>query len=106
LGVLACTLAALLLGTAPGAKHMDTVVQGDAVSRRIVRFERQDAGTRAWTPVHTYGVACAPQQPEMFTDGAGVVTSLAPWTGPASYRMSWLRPDGAWVPGVPIDTGP
>jgi hypothetical protein len=72
-------------------------------SRRVVRFDRQAPGTRAWVPVHTYGVACAPQQPEMFSDGAGVATSLAPWTGPASYRMSWLRPDGAWVPGVPID---
>jgi Cellulase (glycosyl hydrolase family 5) len=31
MGVLACTLAALLLGPAPGAKYMDTVVQDDAV---------------------------------------------------------------------------
>jgi hypothetical protein len=75
-------------------------------SRRVVRFERQDPGTAAWIPVHTYGVACAPQQPEMFTDGGGVVTSLAPWTGPASYRMSWLRPDdNTWMPGVAVDVG-
>ena len=31
MGLLACTLAALLIGTTPGVKYMDTVVQDDAV---------------------------------------------------------------------------
>jgi hypothetical protein len=71
--------------------------------RRVVRFERQDPRTGAWYPVHTLGLACLPRQPELLTDPAGVITSITAWTGPATYRMSWLRPDdNTWVPGVPI----
>jgi hypothetical protein len=71
--------------------------------RRVVRFERQDPRTGAWTPVQTYGATCAPQPAEVFTDSAGVVTAFAPWTGgAASYRMSWLRDDNTWLSGAPV----
>jgi hypothetical protein len=71
--------------------------------RRVVRFERQDPASGKWYPIHTLGLVCLPRQPELLTDGAGVITSFTAWSGPATYRMSWLRSDDdTWVPGAPI----
>jgi Cellulase (glycosyl hydrolase family 5) len=73
--------------------------------RRVVRFERRDPATGAWTPVQTYGPACAIEPAASYTDTAGVVTAFVPWVGPSTYRMSWLRPDDTWLPGAPVAVG-
>jgi hypothetical protein len=70
--------------------------------RQIVRVERQDPRTGAWSGIFTVGRNCDVRSPEFLTDGAGFFLRTAPALGPASYRFSWRRPDGAWETSAAI----
>jgi hypothetical protein len=54
LGLLACTLAALLMGSTPGVKYMDTVVQDDAVFLHSTPLQVQAAARQVRALGATY----------------------------------------------------
>lgn len=73
-----------------------------AEGRQVVRFERQEPGSGVWSPISTYGLLCARNQPDVITDSASTIFTTAPWQGPGTYRMLWRRSDGTWLDSVPI----
>jgi hypothetical protein len=82
LGILACTLAAPLIGTTPGAKYMDTVVQDDAVFLHSSPAQVDDAA----------------QQLEAL--GADYLRVTAGWSVIAPAPTATQRP---WAPFDPAD---
>ena len=70
-----------------------------------VRVERRDPGNGAWTPVPVAGSDTCDGSTNFRTDAEGWFLRAAAYDGPASYRMSRLRPDGSWENGVEIPVG-
>ena len=68
---------------------------------QLVHVERKDPGTGAWVPVSVTGQGCD-QGTEFSTDSAGGFERLAPYGGPATYRMTVRQPDGSWAPSVEV----
>jgi hypothetical protein len=75
-------------------------------SRSIVRVERRGGPTEAWQPVPVQGERCEGEGPAFLTDDAGWFLRVAPYTGPASYRLTRLLPDGSWEPGIETPVRP
>ena len=68
---------------------------------QLVHVERKDPGTGAWVPVSVTGQGCD-EGTEFSTDSAGGFERLAPYGGPATYRMTVRQPDGSWAPSVEV----
>jgi hypothetical protein len=74
-----------------------------ADGRSVVRVERRGAPGGAWAPVAVNGETCEHEDgPTFLTDSAGWFTRVAPYEGPAEYRMARLLPGGAWEAGIEI----
>lgn len=78
------------------------MIRTPSQGRQVVRFERQEPGSTAWTPIGTYGLTCQQRGPDVLTDSSGTIFTTAGWQGPGSYRMLWRRSDGSWLDSVPI----
>jgi hypothetical protein len=87
LGILACTLAAPLFGTTPGAKYMDTVVQDDAVFLHSSPAQVDDAA----------------QQLEAL--GADYLRVTAGWSVIAPAPTATQRPGAPFDPADPATYG-
>jgi len=72
-----------------------------ARQRAVVRVERR-GGAGPWVPIAVSGETCDNGGPAFLTDSAGWFTRVAPYEGPASYRLARLRPDGDWEPGIEV----
>jgi hypothetical protein len=73
-----------------------------ARGRSVVRVERRAGPSDPWQPVEVQGERCEGDGPAFVTDTAGWFLRVAPYTGPASYRLSRLAPDGRWQAGIEI----
>ena len=71
--------------------------------RAAVRVERRQADG-AWVPIAVNGETCNESGPAFLTDSAGWFTRVAPYEGPASYRLARLKGDGSWEAGIEIPT--
>ena len=69
--------------------------------RQLVRVERRDAAGGDWVPLQVTGDSCAGST-DFLTDDQGWFLRAAPYTGPASYRLSHQLPDGSWESGVEV----
>lgn len=70
--------------------------------QRVVRVERQDPATGAWSAIRTAGPSCDGDSPDFLTDRAGFFLRAASAVGATSYRMVWVHEDGSTEVGVPI----
>lgn len=71
-----------------------------------VRVERRVPGG-AWYPVQTYGTTCDQAERAFLTDREGAFQRAVPaGIGPADYRFSWRRGNGAWEAGAGIRLDP
>lgn len=57
---------------------------------QVVRLERRDAATGAWSPVTTLGTDCDDENAQFLTDHDGFFRRAAPWQGPGDYRLAWV----------------
>ncbi len=73
--------------------------------RAVVRVERRNGATGAWVPIHVSGETCDDGGPAFPTDAAGWFARVAPYEGPADYRLARLTSDGEWEAGIEVPAG-